>query len=74
MYFNYLLIKNFKMKGPIAQLFGRKTAIIVYGLPITLGWFLLFMAKNVPTLMIGRIITGVCAGLVSGTVPSYGDF
>lgn len=36
-----------------------------------IGWFLIFISKSVTTIMIGRIITGACAGLVSGTAPSY---
>lgn len=57
--------------GPIAQLFGRKIALITYGIPMVVGWFLIFIAKSVPLIMIGRILTGICAGLISGTAPSY---
>ncbi len=60
--------------GPIAQSLGRKTAIVLYGLPFTVGWVVLWTAKTEALIIIGRIITGVCAGLVSGTVPSYGKY
>jgi SP family facilitated glucose transporter-like MFS transporter 8 len=60
--------------GPIAQFLGRKTAILLYGLPFTVGWVLLWTAKTEVQIIIARIITGVCAGLVCGTVPSYGKY
>jgi len=66
-----LLYKWLSFKGPIAQLFGRKIALIVYGIPMVFGWFLLFIARSGTLVMIGRIITGLCAGLISGTAPSY---
>lgn len=55
----------------IAQKFGLKKSLCAYGIPFTIGWILIFLAKSVPLILVGRVITGFCAGLVSGAAPSY---
>lgn len=57
--------------GTMAQYFGRKKALIIYGIPFTIGWILLSVAKSVPILIVGRVICGLSAGILSGTAPSY---
>lgn len=48
-----------------------KKCLCAYGIPFTIGWILIFFAKSVPVILVGRLITGFCAGLVSGAAPSY---
>ena len=57
--------------GPMAQFFGRKKALIAYGIPFTIGWLLMAFARSVTIIIIGRIIAGFSAGLLSGTAPTY---
>ena len=62
---------RFHYSGPMAQYFGRKKALIAYGIPFTIGWLSMAFAKSVTVLIIGRVIAGFSAGLLSGTAPSY---
>ncbi|CAG2166676.1 unnamed protein product [Oppiella nova] len=48
---------------------GRRKALIFYGIPFTLGWILLIVAKSVSLIIVGRVVTGFCCGLVSGAYP-----
>ncbi|KPM05562.1 Facilitated trehalose transporter Tret1-like protein, partial [Sarcoptes scabiei] len=57
--------------GSISQYFGRKKALILYGIPFTIGWIMLSVAKSISLLITGRVICGISAGLLSGTAPSY---
>jgi MFS family permease len=50
---------------------GRKKAIILYGLPLTAGWILICTSRCFAQLIIGRVLTGFSAGLMSGTAPTY---
>nr|WBU86598.1 facilitated trehalose transporter Tret1-1 [Aleuroglyphus ovatus] len=59
------------ISGPMAQFFGRKKALIAYGVPFTVGWLLMAFAKSVTVIIIGRVIAGFSAGLLSGTAPTY---
>ncbi|OTF73799.1 Facilitated trehalose transporter Tret1-like protein [Euroglyphus maynei] len=59
------------ISGTISQFFGRKKALIIYGIPFTIGWIILVAAKNVTLLIIGRVVCGISCGLLSGTAPSY---
>ena len=56
---------------PSNKILGRKYSLIAYGLPFVIGWLLLALANNVAMLVIGRLLTGLCCGLVSGTAPTY---
>jgi len=55
----------------MAQFLGRKKALIIYGIPFTIGWLVLAFARSVSILILGRVIVGFSAGLFSGTAPSY---
>lgn len=43
----------------------------MYGIPFTAGWMCLAFANSVALLIVGRVIVGFSAGLLSGTAPSY---
>ena len=55
----------------MAQYLGRKKALIAYGLPFTIGWLLVAFAKSVTLIIVGRVVVGLSAGLLSGTAPSF---
>lgn len=57
--------------GPASSMLGRKLALIVYGIPFTVGWLLIGFAQNVYYIFAGRALTGICCGLICGTVPTY---
>jgi facilitated trehalose transporter len=56
---------------PSNKLFGRKLSLIIYGIPFIVGWLFLFLANGVTMIVLGRLLTGLCCGLVSGTAPTY---
>lgn len=57
--------------GIIMQRFGRKTAHFILNVPFVVGWVLLSMSQNLFFLLIGRIITGLCVGLLGPPAPVY---
>lgn len=56
---------------PCNKILGRRLSLIAYGIPFIMGWLLLWLANGVPMLVLGRLLTGLCCGLVSGTAPTY---
>lgn len=56
------------LSGPIMDAFGRRGALQVSAIPLAVGWIVMGLAQNVPTIISGRIISGFAVGLVS--VPS----
>ncbi|XP_054167171.1 facilitated trehalose transporter Tret1-2 homolog isoform X2 [Oppia nitens] len=57
--------------GPLAQVLGRKLALILYGIPMIAGYLCLWLAPDFATIIVGRTLTGLSAGLISGTAPTY---
>ena len=57
--------------GRLADLFGRRTLLIVTAIVFAVGSILCAAASSPNMLIIGRIIVGVGIGLSSGTVPVY---
>ena len=58
--------------GPIAGYFlgfGRKLTLMICALPYVAGWVLLATCEAVPLLYIGRILTGLGAGMTSLVTP-----
>lgn len=56
---------------PSNKMLGRKLSLIAYGVPFIIGWLFILLADGVPMLVIGRLLTGLCCGAVSGTAPTY---
>jgi len=56
---------------PCNKMFGRRISLIIYGFPFVVGWILMATAKGVAMLVAGRLLTGLCCGLASGTAPTY---
>ena len=57
--------------GFMVERYGRKTTILVSALPYVLGWLLVAATVNPYVLYIGRMLTGVGAGMSSLCVPLY---
>ncbi len=63
------------MGGPIAgyllSKMGRKITLMMLAVPFVAGWVLLATCKTVALLYIGRILTGIGAGMASLITPIY---
>ncbi|KAK0187128.1 general substrate transporter [Armillaria mellea] len=57
--------------GPVSNRLGRKKSIILSTVCWTIGCILSCAAQNVPMLVVGRFIKGICVGWTSGQVPVY---
>nr|XP_046916618.1 facilitated trehalose transporter Tret1-like [Dermatophagoides farinae] len=57
--------------GIIINHFGRRIILIILAIPFTIGWFIISMAQSFLTIIFGRVITGVCVGIICSTVPGY---
>ncbi|CAG2175007.1 unnamed protein product [Oppiella nova] len=60
--------------GSSIEYIGRKGTLIMTSVPFVLGWLLMAYAgrlESASSLLIGRLITGFCCGLVSLTAPVY---
>ncbi|XP_048000606.1 facilitated trehalose transporter Tret1-like [Leguminivora glycinivorella] len=53
---------GFLISAIFMELWGRKLSQILAIVPGTLGWLLIYFAKDVTTLMAGRILCGITAG------------
>ncbi|XP_049881511.1 facilitated trehalose transporter Tret1-like [Pectinophora gossypiella] len=58
-------IPGFLLSSILMERYGRKLTHAQVILPACIGWSLIYFAKDVPTIMIGRILTGFTSG---GTV------
>lgn len=59
---------------PSNKMFGRKYSLVLFSIPFIAGWLSLAFAQNLGWygwLVIGRLLTGLGCGLVSGTAPTY---
>ncbi|XP_013784835.1 facilitated trehalose transporter Tret1-like [Limulus polyphemus] len=57
--------------GPVSEILGRKKALILMNIPFILGWLLIVLANGISMLYVGRLLTGICTGMVSVTAPMY---
>lgn len=55
----------------VVQKYGRRKALVGYGLPFAMGWLLIIASNNGYMFLLGRIILGLAIGALSGTAPSY---
>jgi MFS family permease len=61
---------------PTSEFLGRKTSLMLSGIPVTLGWLMIALAHLAPrsstfygVLLTGRMLTGVFYGWTSVCVP-----
>ncbi|XP_054158960.1 facilitated trehalose transporter Tret1-2 homolog [Oppia nitens] len=57
--------------GLCMELIGRKKTLILLGIPNSAGYLLLCFGRQVWLLILGRIIVGMCTGVILCTVPTY---
>ncbi|OTF78173.1 hypothetical protein BLA29_002351 [Euroglyphus maynei] len=57
--------------GVIIDHFGRRIILITLAIPFTIGWLIISFAQSFLTIIFGRIITGICVGIIGSTVPGY---
>ncbi|RZF46609.1 hypothetical protein LSTR_LSTR002941 [Laodelphax striatellus] len=57
--------------GPLLAHFGRKSTLFLSAPIFVVSWLLIAFCQNYSILMIGRIMTGFCAGLVTPSAQVY---
>ncbi|CAG7826804.1 unnamed protein product [Allacma fusca] len=57
--------------GQCIERIGRKPTMIALSVPFVLGWLLIAFAVNIPMMLVGRFLTGFCAGAFSLTAPVF---
>ncbi|KAL8248854.1 hypothetical protein R6Q59_005722 [Mikania micrantha] len=57
--------------GSLADHFGRTKTFVLDAIPLTIGAILCATAKNVETMIIGRLLCGIGIGISSAIVPLY---
>jgi sugar porter (SP) family MFS transporter len=56
---------------PSNKILGRKNSLLLIGVPFIIGWLFILYASCVGMLVFGRLLTGLCSGLISGIAPTY---
>jgi len=59
------------ISGFISDIFGRKKAIMLGCIIWCIGSAIICASQNIPMLVVGRIINGLCVGIESAQVPVY---
>jgi MFS family permease len=59
------------MSGYLSDMLGRRPSIMVGCVLWIAGSIIICAAQNIPMLIIGRIINGLCVGIQSAQVPVY---
>ncbi|CRK99743.1 CLUMA_CG012986, isoform A [Clunio marinus] len=57
--------------GIIRSKIGTKLTILLFGIPIVIGWILITIPLNPAMLMAGRFLCGISAGCYSYVIPIY---
>ncbi|XP_050447851.1 facilitated trehalose transporter Tret1-like [Cataglyphis hispanica] len=57
--------------GPSIEAFGRRTTIMCTALPFFIAWVLIWLAMNIPMVLVGRAICGFVVGIASLAFPVY---
>ncbi|KAK3932867.1 Facilitated trehalose transporter Tret1 [Frankliniella fusca] len=52
------------LSGPMLDRLGRRRSQLLICVPFTIGWVLLAVARDLPVILAGRFLTGLCVGLV----------
>lgn len=59
------------ISGFLTEIFGRKTAIQVGSVIWVIGSIIVCASQDIPMLIVGRVINGLCVGICSAQVPVY---
>lgn len=57
--------------GPLIDILGRKSTILATSFPFIVSWLLIASARNVYMVYAGRILSGLCIGVASLSLPVY---
>ncbi|XP_041975521.1 facilitated trehalose transporter Tret1-like [Aricia agestis] len=55
----------------LADRIGRKRTLLLSAIPYIIGWILVMLAKNVPTIYAARLFSGLGYGIAYTTAPMY---
>ncbi|XP_034185866.2 uncharacterized protein LOC117606334 isoform X5 [Osmia lignaria lignaria] len=53
------------MSGPLLDGIGRRGSLRLTAVPLCTGWIIMGFAQNIPTLLIGRVVSGLAVGLMA---------
>ncbi|RWS31237.1 facilitated trehalose transporter Tret1-like protein [Leptotrombidium deliense] len=56
---------------PISQVAGRKRSLVIIGVPFAIGCGVIFIARSLTIVIVGRIIIGFFTGMICVVAPSY---
>lgn len=56
------------LSGPFLDTLGRRGCLQLSAIPLCLGWVVMGFAENIPTILVGRIVSGFAVGFMA--VPS----
>ncbi|XP_050534181.1 facilitated trehalose transporter Tret1-like isoform X2 [Daktulosphaira vitifoliae] len=61
------------LAGHISQVIGRKTSLLLIGIPMSLGWIIIYIYNNsdVNMIYLGRLLCGFSVGAITVAVPLY---
>lgn len=59
------------VSGYISDMMGRRPSIMIGCVLWIIGSIIICAAQNIPMLIVGRIINGLCVGIQSAQVPVY---
>lgn len=59
------------ISGYLSDMFGRKRSIMIGCVIWVIGSTIICASQNIPMLIVGRIINGLCVGIESAQVPVY---
>lgn len=51
--------------------FGRKNSFLILNVIFVIGWIIVVFSQNVPCLLTGRFVTGLCIGLIGPVAPVF---
>ncbi|KAJ0173432.1 hypothetical protein K1T71_010581 [Dendrolimus kikuchii] len=57
--------------GPLITYVGRKYSLIGVGVPFFISWIIVASVSNLHLLIAGRVLSGICVGLVYSAFPVY---
>ena len=59
------------LAGKLIDLWGRRSTLMMVCVPLIIGWLLIAYANGVAMLLVGRFVTGFCAGILTLSAPVY---
>lgn len=60
--------------GFFIDYFGRLNTIKIAGIPGTIGWCLIAIANNIPTIIIGRALVGISSGKITDLLQLFSKY